>query len=254
MSTAVVRTASTSPRSMVTDIMASLAPLHDAAAMVMREMGPGHSEAVYHSALLVELNARHIPYRSEVCCPFMFQSTCVGYGKADVVVNNVIVEIKVTAGVTAEAKLQVLKYVQSLGDLEGREFVGAVLVMDRVSGRALLQAFDADGDEVYQGRPIPAEETSTPEQVLDDALMRAFRTKYKFVARPATCRGVRMHRLVEHLRRTAGLTVSDETDRCILRFLRDHFEMRTESHCARRTGSRRITMCYPLDGSGVILV
>ena len=61
---------------------------------VMRVLGPGHRERIYHNALITALNRRAIPHRSEVACPIWFMGECIGMGRADLVIEDLIVDIK----------------------------------------------------------------------------------------------------------------------------------------------------------------
>jgi GxxExxY protein len=239
------------PPAAAPEITGTLDTLRDAARAVLAALGAGHSEAVYHAALLAELAARRVPYRTEVVCPFMYKplgggenhARCVGHGRVDVVVENVAVEIKVSAADTPAARAQLARYVESLAAAERREFVGALLVLDRATARARLTAFDADGDPVYsfpaRGPDPPAARAPDPE---DDALMRAFRRRYKFSDASST--GVPLARLTALLARVARAPA-------VARFVRAHFRCRSE---ARRAGARRLVVCRPRAARGVQLV
>ncbi len=62
---------------------------------VYKELGAGHTESVYHKALLVELRLNDIPCESEVITPITYKGQFVGYGRADIVVDHKIaVELK----------------------------------------------------------------------------------------------------------------------------------------------------------------
>ena len=220
------------------EITTTLDTLRDTARAVLRGLGAGHSEAVYHAALLAELAARRVPYRTEVVCPFMYKSQCVGHGRVDVVVENVAVEIKVSAAETPAARAQLARYVESLSRLEHREFVGALLVLDRTTARARLTAFDTDGDTVYSTDP-PAKRALDSE---DDTLMQAFRRRYKFSDTSST--GVPLSRLRALLSRVAR-------GPAVARFVHSHFRCRSE---ARRAGARRLVVCRPRVSRGLLLV
>ena len=94
---------------------------------VMKILGKGHREAVYHRALITSLNRQHIPHRSEVPCPIMFMGECVGMGRADVVIDDVVVEIKANKLPPEETSPQLQKYMESLRKAERREFRGVVI-------------------------------------------------------------------------------------------------------------------------------
>jgi len=81
---------------------------------VFRAMGTGHTEKVYHNALLIEFQLSNIPYRSEVMCPYFYKGIVTGYGTADVVVYNTILELKANNHQPKQHGLQLKKYVNSL--------------------------------------------------------------------------------------------------------------------------------------------
>lgn len=61
-------------------------------------LGGGHTESVYHRALEVELRNHKIKYQSEVVAPIRYKDQYVGYGRADIVIDDVlIVELKSTS-------------------------------------------------------------------------------------------------------------------------------------------------------------
>ena len=64
------------------------------AAHVMRVLGRGHTERIYHNALITALNRAGVAHRSEVACPIYFMGECVGVGRADLVLGDLVVEIK----------------------------------------------------------------------------------------------------------------------------------------------------------------
>jgi hypothetical protein len=51
----------------------------ECATRVAQELGYGHSESVYHQAVLVELRLRGIPYESEKVLPIIYRGFGVGY-------------------------------------------------------------------------------------------------------------------------------------------------------------------------------
>lgn len=78
-----------------------LSMLMDMANNIFAELGPGHTESVYHKAFLVELKLRNIPYESEVVIPITYKNHQVGYGRADIIVYRndpvyepVVIELK----------------------------------------------------------------------------------------------------------------------------------------------------------------
>ncbi|MEM9882587.1 MAG: GxxExxY protein [Planctomycetota bacterium] len=68
-----------------------------AAIEVHRHFGPGFLESTYHSALLIELDLREIPFRSEVPVELDYKGHKVGQGRIDLLVDErLVVELKST--------------------------------------------------------------------------------------------------------------------------------------------------------------
>jgi GxxExxY protein len=54
----------------------------------------GLQECVYHKAFEVELKNAGISYESEKIIPIIYKNNQVGYGRADIVLKNIIIEFK----------------------------------------------------------------------------------------------------------------------------------------------------------------
>lgn len=215
--------------------------LREVADAVMTELGCGHSEAVYQAALLAGLAARGVPYRSEVCCPFMFAGRCVGSGRADVVLDGFVVEIKVCTAALPEAREQLARYARALGALERSAFGAVLLVMDRAAGSVQLERVDTVCGTQHRRAARPR--TAAPRS---PALL-AFRQRYRFVP-PGTeaCGGVRLDRLIAHLERSlaAPLPLRASREAAIAEFLCAHVSCRAEH--------RGHIVCRPRDGGGIV--
>ena len=103
------------------------------AVLVMKALGAGHTESVYHRAMVTSLNAKRIHHRSEVACPVMFMGEIVGTGRADLVVGDLVVELKANRKCPAEASAQLNKYVENLTEIEGRQYRGMVINFGQAS-------------------------------------------------------------------------------------------------------------------------
>jgi GxxExxY protein len=101
---------------------------------VMRVLGTGHRENVYHRALITALNKAGIQHRSEVACPIWFMGECVGFGRADLVIDDVIIEIKANKSAPHKTSQQLEKYIVSLSQSERRCFQGIVVNFNQNSG------------------------------------------------------------------------------------------------------------------------
>lgn len=119
----------------------SIATLHNIETMlkhaqqVMRDLGVGHRESIYARALTVALNGSRIVPRTEVDIPILFRGQCIGHGRADLIVDNVIVEIKAvrqTPGKDALAQLH--KYVENLSAVEHTFFQGIIVNFNQKNG------------------------------------------------------------------------------------------------------------------------
>jgi GxxExxY protein len=112
------------------------------AAYVMRCLGKGHSERIYHNALITAMNHRGIAHRSEVACPIWFMGQCIGMGRADLVIDNFVVEVKANKLPPRETSAQLQKYIHSLSKTEKRRFRGVVINFNQQSGR--VEMLDED--------------------------------------------------------------------------------------------------------------
>lgn len=104
----------------------------------MRTLGTGHREVVYHSALVTALNKAKVFHRSEVICAITYLGETVGYGKADLILEDIVVELKATSRPPSEASGQLKKYVQSLTRSERQPFRGLVINFNQRTGKVEL--------------------------------------------------------------------------------------------------------------------
>lgn len=81
---------------------------------VIRVLGKGHSERVYHRAMITSLNSERIPHRSEVIAPIYFMGDVVGFGRCDIVVGNLVVEFKANKACPRRTSDQLQKYLDSM--------------------------------------------------------------------------------------------------------------------------------------------
>lgn len=102
---------------------------------VMHCMGKGHRESIYQEALVVALNRANITHRAQVVCPIYFMGQVVGYGKADLVIDDVVIEIKSNKQPPMEASSQLCKYIESISKSERRPFSGLVINFNAATGR-----------------------------------------------------------------------------------------------------------------------
>jgi GxxExxY protein len=87
----------------------------ECATRVAQELGYGHSESVYHQAMLVELRMRNVPYESEKVLSINYRGLCVGYARVDLLVKGcVVLELKAVQALRAQDKAQLGRYTQLL--------------------------------------------------------------------------------------------------------------------------------------------
>ena len=101
---------------------------------VMRCLGRGHSENIYHRALITAMNKAGISHRSEVSCPIWFMGECIGVGRADMVIDDVVIEIKANRLPPKQTSAQLQKYLISLSRAESKTFRGIVVNFNQRTG------------------------------------------------------------------------------------------------------------------------
>lgn len=82
---------------------------------VFREMGSGHSEAVYEACLALELQLYYgEPVTRQIPCTLKYKGYAVGVGFIDILINDFPIEIKAVAKITPKDAQQVRKYLDAL--------------------------------------------------------------------------------------------------------------------------------------------
>jgi GxxExxY protein len=83
---------------------------------VHRHLGPGLIEALYGTALAIELDERRIPYARQVHIPAQYKGRLLGNYFADFIVEDlVILEIKSVTTVLPVFKAQLMNYMRLTG-------------------------------------------------------------------------------------------------------------------------------------------
>jgi GxxExxY protein len=100
----------------------------------MRCLGRGHSENIYHRALITAMNKAGVAHRSEVSCPIWFMGECIGVGRADMVIDDVVVEIKANRLPPKQTSAQLQKYMVSLSRAENKHYNGVVVNFNQKTG------------------------------------------------------------------------------------------------------------------------
>lgn len=109
--------------------------LRASASKVMSALGKGHTERVYHKAMITALNRQKIPHRSEVMSPIFFMKEVVGFGRCDIVIGNWVVEFKANTRRPSHTSPQLQKYLESLKASERKRFRGVVINFNQQSGK-----------------------------------------------------------------------------------------------------------------------
>ena len=77
------------------------------ACLVYKELGPGHSEKVYHDAFTVLLRNENLKYETEVTLPIHFLEQQIGFKRADLIVENeIVVEFKTVKTLNLAMEIQ----------------------------------------------------------------------------------------------------------------------------------------------------
>jgi len=109
--------------------------LMNAASDVIAVLGKGHSERVYHKAMITSLNRKRIAHRSEVIAPIVYMGEVVGFGRCDIVIGNLVVEFKANMRCPKKTSPQLQKYLESLCQSERRRFRGVIINFNQRTGK-----------------------------------------------------------------------------------------------------------------------
>jgi len=83
---------------------------------VYAELGPGHSERIYHNAVEVVLRSKKIQYETERIIPVIFRGHVIGNVRADIIIDGkCILEFKTIRTLGDGAELQAHNYLRLTG-------------------------------------------------------------------------------------------------------------------------------------------
>jgi len=119
--------------------------LKDHAIKVMSVLGKGHSERVYHKAMITSFNKKGILHRSEVIAPIYFMGDVVGFGRCDIIIDDLVVEFKANMKCPSSASSQLQKYLESLSGSDRKNYRGVIVNFNQKNGQV----------EILEERPIP---------------------------------------------------------------------------------------------------
>jgi len=129
------------------------AVLRAAATDVMAVLGKGHSERVYHRAMITCLNRKRIPHRSEVIAPIVYMGEVVGFGRCDIVIGDLVVEFKANVRCPSRTSPQLQKYLESLRHSERTRFRGVIINFNQRTGR--IDWFQERRGVIQKKKPPP---------------------------------------------------------------------------------------------------
>lgn len=94
--------------------------LREMSEIVYEQLGPGHSESVYHNAMEVIMRNRNVSYSSEVVVPITFMGKAVGFHRLDTIIqmpgsSKIVVEYKSISRLRDQEEQQVRTYLKTTG-------------------------------------------------------------------------------------------------------------------------------------------
>lgn len=87
---------------------------------VYTKLGPGFSESIYQSAMIIGLNHYSIPHEREVCIPIKYNGFTVGYMRADLIIGDpnkerIVIELKAVVNEPRQSEInQTLIYMNNM--------------------------------------------------------------------------------------------------------------------------------------------
>ena len=78
------------------------------------ELGPGYSESVYHNALEVSLRLAGHQYETERIIPVEYMGHVIGNMRADIIMNDCVIELKSVRSLTEPNRDQIKNYLKLL--------------------------------------------------------------------------------------------------------------------------------------------
>jgi len=86
---------------------------------VWAELGPGYTESIYHNALEVTLRLNGIQYETERIIPVTYKGHVIGNLRADIILNDCIIELKSVRALTEPNRDQIRNYMKLLNVSKG---------------------------------------------------------------------------------------------------------------------------------------
>ncbi len=108
---------------------------------VMKDVGQSHSEGTYQRAIVHALAEKGIPAQTEVPIPYMKDGVCIGLGRADILLDSHLIEVKVVKNTHASESLwsgnkkiyaqQISKYMHAMQQCGAVSRTGAIICYDQ---------------------------------------------------------------------------------------------------------------------------
>ena len=132
--------------------------IKDHAIKVMSVLGKGHSERVYHKAMITSFNKKGILHRSEVIAPIYFMGDVVGFGRCDIIIDDLVVEFKANMKCPSATSSQLQKYLESLSGTERKHYRGVIVNFNQKNGQVEI----LEERHVHAARKRPEKSCSVP--------------------------------------------------------------------------------------------
>lgn len=89
--------------------------IEEIAREIYEALGTGHTEYIYQGAFTIALRDEHERYEAQKDVAVMFRGMQAGRGIADVVLSDIVIELKSTTKIQPGDMAQVRNYMKSLG-------------------------------------------------------------------------------------------------------------------------------------------
>jgi len=87
---------------------------------IIKELGYGFNEVIYHNAFLTELRLRNINYQTETIIPITYKNHNVGSVRSDIIIDNkYVIELKSTSKIINSNRTQLSNYLKFLNLTDG---------------------------------------------------------------------------------------------------------------------------------------
>ena len=131
---------------------------------VMTHLGGGHTEAVYQNAMVLLLFSAGFPCLTEVNIPYLVNGICVGFGRADILTQSHVIELKANQKSSEtnidQSKMQICKYLRALNE------------QDKIHRKGMLILFNTPSQGPLHKRVTFISVAKQPEEKVTSSLLR----------------------------------------------------------------------------------